>query len=96
MSSRNAQLVDALGAAAGLLPGRTPVGCCAENADRLSAFFGEDGAGRVDEVAALRCLASLSYPGFAAAVPEAVERAVAAWEGGDGGAAGYVREGDVL
>ena len=61
MSSRNAQLVDALGAAAGLLPGRTPVGCCAENADRLSAFFGEDGAGRVDEVAALRCPMSLGH-----------------------------------
>ena len=48
-SSGNAKLVDALGAAVGLLPGRNPVGCCAENADRLSAFFGEDGAGRVDD-----------------------------------------------
>ena len=34
-SPRNAQLVDALDAAAGLLPGRTPVGCCADNAERL-------------------------------------------------------------
>ena len=59
-SSWNAQLVDALGGAAGLLPGRTPVVSCAENADRLSALLGEDGAG-VDEVAALRCPMSLGH-----------------------------------